>query len=292
MANNKIGLSYYKTDTDRYQDIKIKRLKKDFGCSGIAVFDYILCEIYRVRGCFIAWDESTAFDVAEYFGIKESLVNEIVNYCGVVGLFDKGLLTRGSILTSLPIQKRYLEICINAKRSNIEIPKIAKIQEESHITQEVCPITQEESHITQEVCDKEKKSKVKKEKEEEKPETVFPMTFKNEVQKIDYKKLVELFHITCPAMPKVTDITDVRKKTIKARIAEHGETKVAEMLKKAGASKFLNGSNERSFIASFDWLFRPTNFIKVLEGNYKDRITANTKAGESTLHNNSQKYNW
>lgn len=95
MANNKTGFDYYNVDTDRYQDIKIKRLKKDFGSSGIAVYDYILCEIYRVRGCFIVWDESTAFDVAEYFGLKENLVNEIVNYCCAVGLFDKALLKSG-----------------------------------------------------------------------------------------------------------------------------------------------------------------------------------------------------
>ena len=123
MANNKIGLNYYNVDTDRYQDIKIKRLKKDFGCPGIAVYDYILCEIYRVKGCFIEWDESTAFDVSDYFGIKETLVNEIVTYCGVVGLFNKGLLTRGNILTSSAIQRRYLDACIKAKRANCEIPK-------------------------------------------------------------------------------------------------------------------------------------------------------------------------
>jgi hypothetical protein len=33
-------------------------------------------------------------------GLKESLVNEIVNYCGVVGLFDRELLTRGSVSNS------------------------------------------------------------------------------------------------------------------------------------------------------------------------------------------------
>ena len=79
MANLKIGLAYYNVETDRYQDIKIKRLKKDFGCNGIAVYDYLLCEIYRDKGCFIEWDESTVFDVAEYFGLKENLVKEIVN---------------------------------------------------------------------------------------------------------------------------------------------------------------------------------------------------------------------
>ena len=78
MATNKSGFDFYRVDTDRYQDIRIKKLKKHHGCSGIAVYDYVLCEIYRVRGCFMEWDESTAFDVAEYFGLKENTVNEIM----------------------------------------------------------------------------------------------------------------------------------------------------------------------------------------------------------------------
>jgi hypothetical protein len=39
MANIKSGLAFYRTDTDRYQDIRIKRLKKSFGCMGMAVYD-------------------------------------------------------------------------------------------------------------------------------------------------------------------------------------------------------------------------------------------------------------
>lgn len=126
----KTGLNYYTIDTDRYQDRRIKRLKKDFGCQGIAVYDYILCEIYRVRGCVLEWDANTAFDVAEYFGLKESVVCEIVKYCGVVGLFDKELLA-GGIVTSASILRRYLEMCKRAKRQNIAIPEeLQKFREE------------------------------------------------------------------------------------------------------------------------------------------------------------------
>jgi hypothetical protein len=145
MATAKIGLSYYTVDTDRYQDRRIKRLKKDFGCQGVAVYDFILCEIYRVRGCFIEWDDNTAFDVAEYFGLKESTVREIVKYCGVVGLFDKELLSRG-IATSASIQRRYLDMCNRAKRLNPTIPKEYRIiPEESQIITEESPIIPEES---------------------------------------------------------------------------------------------------------------------------------------------------
>ena len=145
MASNKTGLSYYSVDTDRYMDIRIRRLVKDHGCRGLAVYDYLLCEVYRVQGCFVAWDEVTAFNVAEYLGLKESNVFEIVRYCGDVGLFNKELLSRG-VITSASIQRRYLEMCNRSKR------KIAKIPEE-------CRIIPEESQKTPEVCGKERKER-------------------------------------------------------------------------------------------------------------------------------------
>lgn len=145
MANIRVGLSYYSVDTDRYLDIRIRRLVKAFGCDGIAVYDYLLCNIYRVKGCFDAWDESTAFNVAEYLRLKESVVLEIVRYCGGVGLFNKELLSRG-IITSAAIQRRYIDTCIRAKRKNLEIPEFcrilpeetAKLPEESPNTPEFC----------------------------------------------------------------------------------------------------------------------------------------------------------
>ncbi len=129
MANNKTGMNYYSVDTDRYQDRRIKRLKKDLGCKGIAVYDYILCETYRVRGCYLEWDDNTAFDVAEYFGLEENTVKEIVRYCGSVGLFNKALLSRG-VITSASIQRRYTEMCTRSHRRP-HIPDKCKIPPEN-----------------------------------------------------------------------------------------------------------------------------------------------------------------
>ena len=152
MANNKTGLNYYNVDTDRYMDIRIRRLVKNHGCRGLAVYDYLLCEVYRVQGCFAVWDESTAFNVAEYLGLKESNVSEIVRYCGAVGLFDKELLSRG-IITSASIQRRYLEMCSRAKRRIIHIPEICRIVPEQS------DIIPEQSQIIPEVCGKRKKER-------------------------------------------------------------------------------------------------------------------------------------
>ena len=151
--NQKIGFDFYRVDTDRYQDIRIKKLKKNYGCNGIAVYDYVLCEIYRVKGCFLEWDESTTFDVAEYFGLKENTVSEIMRYCGSVGLFDKELLSRG-IVTSASIQKRYLYMCQSAKRANATIPEscnlITDVTNEKPISSEEMPISSEEMPISSE----------------------------------------------------------------------------------------------------------------------------------------------
>lgn len=167
MASNKTGFIYYSVETDRYQDIRIKRLKKECGCVGLAVYDYLLCEIYRVKGCFLEWDESTVFDVSEYLGLKENTVREIVNYCCSVGLFNKELLTSGNVLTSSAIQSRFIDWSKKAKRSNIKIP------EEINILQEESAKLPEESNIFQEQSQqsKVKESKGKKNEEEVPPAT-------------------------------------------------------------------------------------------------------------------------
>lgn len=74
MVNTKIGLSYFAVDTDIFQDRKIKQLKRNFGCPGIAILFYLLAEVYRDKGCGLEWDENTALDVADYLGVKETLV--------------------------------------------------------------------------------------------------------------------------------------------------------------------------------------------------------------------------
>jgi hypothetical protein len=165
MVNTKIGLSYFAVDTDIFQDRKIKQLKRNFGCQGIAILFYLLAEVYRDKGCGLEWDENTALDVADYLGVKETLVDEVVKYCGAVGLFDATLLTSG-IITSAAIQRRYVEMSKRAKRTTIEIPeKWRIITEDSTNIPETFP--KYSRNIPETFLPKEKKSKVKESKEKE-----------------------------------------------------------------------------------------------------------------------------
>ena len=123
MANYvKPGLVYYPSFTNRYMDIRMKKLKRNKdGCIGLAVFDYILCEIYRVQGYYIVWDEDTIFEIASYLDLKVNTVKEVVNYCCHLGLFNKELKANESILTSLEIQEQYIFICKQSRRKVREL---------------------------------------------------------------------------------------------------------------------------------------------------------------------------
>ena len=57
---------------------------------------------------------------------------------------------------------------------------------------------------------------------------------------------------------------------LKARIREYGVGAVLDAIAKVKDSPFLKGQNARSWVITFDWLIKPNNFIKVLEGNYDD----------------------
>ena len=73
------------------------------------------------------------------------------------------------------------------------------------------------------------------------------------------------------AMPKIRDVKSTRRKHISARCREYSEGVFLEMIRKAAASDFLNGKNQRGWIATFDWCILPTNFQKIIDGNYDNK---------------------
>ena len=145
----------------------------------------------------------------------------------------------------------------------------------------------------------------RKKKEEKREEEIFPLTIpfieepkKEEINKeekkdsieltnvsslsttsvdaaadVDWKKFLDFFNATVNGsqIPKIRTITEERKKFIRARVKEFGKNALATAIQKAAASDFLNGCGNKAFVASFDWIFRPTNFPKVLEGNYDNK---------------------
>ena len=179
---SKNGFSYYKAETDRFQDIKIKRLKKQYGCDGYAVYQYALNEIYRVEGSYIRWTEDQLFDCADYWGMPEARVKEIIDYCAEICLFDPVSWQQKCILTARAIQSRYLDICKVSKKKAYIPMEICLVEAEQPMQQpQAMPLfqnqepafanvpesfasTPESSGNLPEESDKEKKSKANENK--------------------------------------------------------------------------------------------------------------------------------
>lgn len=85
---------------------------------------------------------------------------------------------------------------------------------------------------------------------------------------VDLQFVVDNYHSLCPKMNKVIAINDTRKGYINARVGEYGMDKVINVLQSAGESDFLNGKNDKAWKADFEWIMRPNNFIKIMEGKY------------------------
>lgn len=67
-----------------------------------------------------------------------------------------------------------------------------------------------------------------------------------------------------------------RHKLLNARIKDYGMDSVLKAIDMIGESSFLKGNNTKGWTITFDWLIKPNNFIKVLEGNYSDKAAKTT----------------
>lgn len=88
---------------------------------------------------------------------------------------------------------------------------------------------------------------------------------------VPYEQIRKLYNDICHSFPACRVLSENRKKAIKARFAA-GYTleDFQELFRKAEASSFLKGKNNRTWMANLDWLIKDGNMAKVLDGNYDD----------------------
>ncbi len=105
---------------------------------------------------------------------------------------------------------------------------------------------------------------------------------------IEYQQIANLYNLICVSFPKLTKLSDKRKKTIRARFNQgYTVEDFKRLFELAEGSSFLKGGNNRSWMASFDWLITDANMAKTLDGNYSDRqkekggATDGTQSGSS-----------
>ena len=71
-------------------------------------------------------------------------------------------------------------------------------------------------------------------------------------------------------IPPVRRLSAKRMDKLRVIWREFSTKDLAEVVRKAAASDFLNERDRKhKFQATFDWLIEPENFLKVLEGTYR-----------------------
>jgi hypothetical protein len=95
---------------------------------------------------------------------------------------------------------------------------------------------------------------------------------------VDFSSFMDYFNQTFTGkLPGISKMTDSRKAAVKARIAEYGKESILKAYKNILSSPFLLGENDAGWNCDFDWIFKPRNYIKILEGNYNGNGKSNSQ---------------
>jgi hypothetical protein len=202
-----------------------------------------------------------------------------------IGLSDRWKWSRNKVKNFLKDLEKEQQIKIY-KTNITQIVTIINYEEYQQKEQQ--PVQQKSSRRAAEEQQKntnknEEKNKNDKNKKERESKPLFDSVPESpDPLKIDFQKLGEYFNKELPFSNITLPMSKGRKSSVQARVKEYGKTMIFDMMKMAKDSPFLAGENEKCWKAEFDWLFNPTNFLKVLEGNYIESEGKKLKAKVET----------
>jgi hypothetical protein len=91
-----------------------------------------------------------------------------------------------------------------------------------------------------------------------------------------------------PNIPSVHALTDIRRKRCRKMLKDRPFEEWRTIIAKIGASDYCRGKTPprpgftNPWVATFDWLMNPSNALKVLEGNYDNRVAV-TRGGNTPV---------
>ena len=91
---------------------------------------------------------------------------------------------------------------------------------------------------------------------------------------VPYAAIMDEYNAVCVSLTPIKIMSDKRKKETKTRFLREFRGDMGEIrafFRKVEASDFLCGRNGHGWTASFDWLMKSANAIKVLEGTYDNK---------------------
>lgn len=104
--------------------------------------------------------------------------------------------------------------------------------------------------------------------------------------RVDYQQIADMYNATCVSFPRLTRLSEKRKRAIKARLRKYSIDDIQKVFELAEESDFLKGENNRNWSATFDWMMNDANMAKILDGNYKNKDAKQSKPPVSRNLNN------
>ena len=105
----KEGLDYFPLDVGFFSDRKVKIIKARYGADGLAVYLYILCEIYKDKGYYLKTDDDFIYTISDDLNMSYEKIGQILNFLLERSLFDDTLFKSDKVLSSRGIQARFQE---------------------------------------------------------------------------------------------------------------------------------------------------------------------------------------
>lgn len=119
----KVGVDYFPLDC--HMEEKIRLIQAEFGLKGFAVVVKLYQKIYGELGYYCEWNEDSLLLFMSENGVSsrdgKNLIEEIVRACIRRNIFSEELFNKYGVLTSVGVQKRYLESV--SRRESVELKK-------------------------------------------------------------------------------------------------------------------------------------------------------------------------
>ena len=93
---------------------------------------------------------------------------------------------------------------------------------------------------------------------------------KENIKKDIVNEVIELYHSICVSFPTLRAVSEKRKKAVAKLLKTYSMEDFRKVFENAESSSFLKGAGG-GWKASFDWLIKEDNLLKVLEGSYADK---------------------
>lgn len=128
------SIPYFPTQVNIFEEVAMELIEAKYGMKAETAVMKLLCKIYKENGYYIPWNEEqcTLFSNKAGRDITAEEMQGIVDILVEKGFFDKDTFWAHQILTSVEIQKVWLEATKRRKRDFESLPYLlVKVEEEN-----------------------------------------------------------------------------------------------------------------------------------------------------------------